>query len=186
MWSQNTLQACWDIIAIWVEHVAITITSTVFPNIRKAIQGQHDSSTVPGSQVSTPPYRRSESHGQVISACTSLAGICHTVTPSCREPGNAVRLAVSYCHVKERMGITGQLRVSTLPPCSQIWPSLELESFLRTVYLRRWGHNTPIILLFLGRWKLWNCFNYFNDSIPNSKRHLCKSCSKQLSQVIWN
>lgn len=75
--------------------------------------------------------------------------------------------AVSYYHVKERMGITGQLRVSTPPPRSQIYPTLELESFLRTVYLRRCGHSTSIIFLFLGRWKLWNCFNYFNDS--NSK-----------------
>ena len=82
--------------------------------------------------------------------------------------------AVSYYHGEERMGITGQLTVSILLPCSQTYPTLELESFLRTVYLRRCGHNTPIIFLFLGRWKLWNCFNYFNVSNSNSKRHLCK------------
>lgn len=129
----------------------LVFLSLALRSIRKSNQGQHDSSTMPGSQASTP-YRYDQ---KVIESFLLPAHWLAYVTWSHLAEGNLGNVvfgwAVSYYHGEERMGITGQLTVSTLLPCSQTYPTLELESFLRTVYLRRCGHNTPIIFLFLGR-----------------------------------
>ena len=134
-------------------------------SIRTSNQGQHDSPTGPGSQASTP-YRYDQKVIRVISASTSLASICHMVTPSWGKPGKCSLWL--GCQLLSCRGENGYYRTAYSFHSTSLFtnlPNFGIGIFSEnSIYLRRCGHNTPIIFLFLGRWKLWNCFNYFNVS----------------------